>query len=218
VLVPGFTQTASSWRIDGATTLDVPVRDSFVATALALGDAGGRATYAGYSMGGRLCLRLALERPDLVDALVLVSATAGLRTDEERAARVASDEALAQSVEHDGVSAFLERWLAQPMFAGVPHDAPGLADRRSLTVDYLTHCLRVLGTGRMEPVWDRLGELTMPVLIVTGTRDAKFDAIGAEMAERITGARHVGLDGGHALPLEAPDALAATIADFVNPH
>lgn len=218
MLVPGFTQTPSSWRIAGATTLDVPLRDSFVATALALGEAGGHATYAGYSMGGRLCLRLALERPDLVERLVLVSATPGLRTDEERTARVASDEALAQSVERDGVDAFLERWLAQPMFAGVPADAPGLDDRRSLTAGHLAYCLRVLGTGTMEPVWDRLEELHMPVLVVTGTRDAKFDAIGAEMAERITGARHVRLDGGHALPLEAPEALAAVINDFVNSH
>jgi 2-succinyl-6-hydroxy-2,4-cyclohexadiene-1-carboxylate synthase len=147
-----------------------------------------------------------------------VSATPGLRTDEERTARVTSDAALAQSVERDGVDAFLERWLAQPMFAGVPADAPGVDDRRSLSAGYLAHCLRVLGTGRMEPVWDRLGELAMPVLIVTGTRDAKFDAIGAGMAQQITGARHVRLDGGHALPLEAPDALAGAIDDFVNLH
>ncbi len=132
-------------------------------------------------MGGRLCLRLALDRPDLVRGLVLVSASPGLRTDAERDARVAADEALAVDIERDGVDAFLTRWLAQPMFASIPAGRTGLAERRRLRPAYLTACLRVLGTGAMEPLWDRLAELQMPVLLVTGTRDAKFDAIGREM-------------------------------------
>ena len=86
VLVPGFTQTASSWS--GAAevvsetcdvrALDVPAPGTFAETARAIGDAGGRALYVGYSMGGRLCLRLALDRPDLVRGLVLVSASPGI--------------------------------------------------------------------------------------------------------------------------------------------
>ncbi len=64
-----------------------------------------------------------------------------------------------QSVEREGVDAFLERWLAQPLFATVPPDAPGLSERRGLSARYLAHCLRVLGAGAMEPMWDRLGEL-----------------------------------------------------------
>src|ERR1044071_3487084 len=111
-------------------------------------------------MGGRLCLRLALDYPDLVQALVLVSMSPGIVDEEARATRVAADEELARSVERDGVDAFLERWIAQPLFATVPPDAPGLADRRSLAPAYLAHCLRVLGTGTMEPMWSRLGELT----------------------------------------------------------
>ncbi len=51
---------------------------------------GGRATYVGYSMGGRLCLHLAVARPELVERLVLVSATAGIDDRGERAARRAS--------------------------------------------------------------------------------------------------------------------------------
>src|SRR4051794_39431630 len=117
VLVPGFTQTPSSWRdvaarLDDAevVTPEVPVCPTFAETALAIGDACGRARYAGYSMGGRLCLRLALERPDLVEKLVLISATPGLRSEDERAGRIASDEQLAQAVERDGVEAFIEQW------------------------------------------------------------------------------------------------------------
>ena len=93
-----------------------------------------------------------------------------MRTDAERDARVAADEALAVDIERDGVDAFLARWLAQPMFASIPAGRTGIDERRRLRPEYLTACLRVLGTGAMEPLWDRLPELEMPVLIVTGTR------------------------------------------------
>jgi 2-succinyl-6-hydroxy-2,4-cyclohexadiene-1-carboxylate synthase len=227
VLVPGFTQTATSWRgvhdvLDescAVLALDVPQRDSFDATALAIGTEGGRAVYVGYSMGGRLALRLALERPDLVQALVLVSSTAGITDEVERAVRIEADEALARSVERDGVDAFLEHWLAQPLFATVPADAPGLSDRHTLSDRYLAHCLRVLGAGAMEPMWDRLGELEMPVALVSGRADAKYEQLAFTMLERLRGhAVHVRLDGGHALPLEQPAALGDFIASFAALH
>ncbi|MDQ2825560.1 MAG: alpha/beta fold hydrolase, partial [Actinomycetota bacterium] len=90
VLVHGFTQTLRSWDPLAAVLadtfqivrVDLPghgasseVRMGFAETAAAIGDAGGQATYVGYSMGGRLCLRLAADRPDLVQALVLVGAS-----------------------------------------------------------------------------------------------------------------------------------------------
>src|SRR5688500_19543309 len=90
---------------------------SFEETAAAIGEAGGTATYVGYSMGGRLCLRLAVDRPDLVQSLVLVGASPGLADAGERAARQAADEALAAEIERTGTEAFIERWLAQPMFS-----------------------------------------------------------------------------------------------------
>jgi 2-succinyl-6-hydroxy-2,4-cyclohexadiene-1-carboxylate synthase len=227
VLVPGFTQTASSWNgvrevVDQScdvVAVDVPIRETFAATADAIAARGRRAVYVGYSMGGRLCLRLALDHPQLVRGLVLVSATPGIVDDDARAARVASDEELARSVERDGVDAFLERWLDQPLFATVPPDAPGLAERLLLPPRHLKHCLRVLGTGVMEPMWTRLGELTMPVALVTGSLDQKYDTIALQMLERIAApVAHVRLEGGHALPLEQPAVLGGFIAAFAAQH
>jgi 2-succinyl-6-hydroxy-2,4-cyclohexadiene-1-carboxylate synthase len=227
VLIPGFTQTSASWRgvqrvlepSCEVVALDVPERASLEATALSVGTRGGHALYVGYSMGGRIVLRLALERPELVRALVLVSATAGIVDASERTARVESDEALAQSLEHDGVDPFLDRWLAQPMFATVPPDASGLQERHALSASYLAHCLRVLGAGAIEPMWDRLGELEVPVALVTGRSDAKYERLANLMLERLRdGAVHVQLDGGHALPLEQPRALGAFIAAFAAEH
>ncbi len=227
VLVPGFSQTAASWRGVGriveescdVVALEVPARETFATTANALGEEGGRAVYAGYSMGGRLALRLALDRPDFVSALVLVSSTAGIADEAARRRRITSDEALARSVETYGVHAFLERWLAQPLFATVPPDAPGLRERRGLSAQYLAHCLRVLGAGAMEPMWDRLHELQMPVALVTGRADAKYEKLALAMRERMRGeVVHECLDGGHALALEQPAALGGVIASFAARH
>src|SRR6202011_6209711 len=87
------------------------------------------ACYVGYSMGGRLSLHLALERPDLVERLVLVGATAGLASPADRAARRAADEALAGRLAAEGVEAFVDWWLAQPLFAHLQAEAAGREDR-----------------------------------------------------------------------------------------
>ena len=223
VLIPGFTQTLRSWdgviqcapAID-ANAVDVPVRESFDATITALAGAAGSGVWCGYSMGGRLALATALTFPWLVDQLVLVSGSPGLRTEVERGERRAADEHLAQSALSNGTAQFLERWLGQPMFRSVPPNAPGLQDRASLTPERIAHDLRALGTGSMPNLWDRLIELIMPVVIVTGTHDTKFTAIGMQMCAAIPHARHVQLDCGHAIPLEQPQQLANILHDTHN--
>lgn len=227
VLVPGFTQTASAWdavvaRLPtdaGATPVDVPTGLGFVETAAAIGERGGRAVYAGYSMGGRLCLRLALDRPDLVRGLVLLSASPGIADDVERAARRDSDEKLAREVERDGVDAFLERWLRQPLFSTLPADAAGLDARRAgNTVATLTHALRALGAGAQEPLWDRLGELEPPFVPAAGVLDEKYVGIAFAMAERVGPDVHPVLIGGagHAAHLESPEGVASLLRRVVH--
>src|SRR5215207_6610784 len=150
VLVHGFTQTSASWgpvaerlaRRFEVVRVDLPghgrsgaVKVGFAEAAGLVGKAGGRAAYVGYSLGGRLCLRLALDRPDLVPALVLIGASPGIAEAAGRAERRAADEALAEGIERDGVAAFLDRWLAGPLFATLPEAAAGRAERLANTAD-----------------------------------------------------------------------------------
>lgn len=224
VLVHGFTQTAVSWRPVAerlghrfdVVRPELPghgaaagLRLTFEAAAAAIGDAGGRATYVGYSMGGRLCLRLALDRPDLVAALVLVGASPGLADATERARRREADERLAAEIERDGTAAFLERWLAQPLFASLQPAPDDVAARRRNPPEGLAAALRSLGTGVQEPLWDRLAELAMPVLLVAGEGDPKFAALAERMAAAIGPNATVALvpGTGHAAHLERPDAF-----------
>ena len=217
VFVPGFTQRAGSWsrgveRLPAdveAMALDVPDDLDFVSTAHALGEEGGRAAYVGYSMGGRLCLQLALDRPELVAGLVLVSASPGIADPTERSARRSSDEQLALDIERDGVDAFLERWLAQPLFASLPSDAAGVDDRRHNTVARLAHQLRGLGQGAQASLWPRLHELHLRAQLVVGGLDTKYTRLAVQMASEMQQARVSTVAGvGHAVHLEQPDAVA----------
>jgi 2-succinyl-6-hydroxy-2,4-cyclohexadiene-1-carboxylate synthase len=169
---------------------------------------------AGYSMGGRLALALALRRPERVARLVLVSASPGLADASERAARRAADEALAERIEAVGCEAFAREWAAQPLFAGQSAEVAALAHADRLRRSAAEHAaqLRGLGTGVMPPLWDRLGALAMPVTLVVGERDAKYRAIAERMAERLPDGEIVVVTGaGHAAALEAPEAVAEAI-------
>ncbi len=181
-----------------------------------VGDAGGPADYVGYSMGGRLCLHLAVAHPDVVRRLVLVSTTAGIEDPAERATRRQSDDQLAASIERDGVDAFLDRWLALPLFATLPRDAASLDDRRRNTIAGLASSLRLAGAGSQEPLWEQLSELTMPVLVVAGARDDKYVAIGRRMSELIPQATFEVIEGaGHAVHLEQPDVFAGLLEGWL---
>ena len=85
-----------------------------------IADQGGEATYLGYSMGARFCLHVALANPELVRGLVLLGGTAGIEDPAEREQRRQQDLATAARIERDGLEAFLDDWLAQPLFAGLP--------------------------------------------------------------------------------------------------
>ena len=225
VLVHGFTQTGRSWdavadhlAVDHEiVAVDAPghggsaaIEADLPAGAERLGVTGGRATYVGYSMGGRLCLHLAVARPDLVERLVLVSATGGIDDPGERQARRDADESLAATIERDGLEPFLQRWVAQPMFAGLPD--PDLDDRRRNTGAGLAASLRLAGTGTQQPLWPQLPVLDVPVLLVAGAHDAKFVAAAERMAgllPRPTLA--VVADAGHTVHLEQPAAFLAVL-------
>ena len=229
----GFSQTRQSWRrtvaaLGGryrAVAPDLPGHGSaadrrpasFAACAAyvrALAD--GPITLVGYSMGGRIALHTAFVFPGSVSRLVLVGASPGIADAAERAARRRADDELADRIEAIGVEAFVREWSGQELFAGQDERvmAAANADRLRNRADGLAAALRGLGTGVMEPLWDRLGSLSIPVTLVVGERDSKFAAIAERMAGAMRDARLVVVAGaGHAVHLERPNEVAAAITD-----
>lgn len=232
VLLHGFTQTGASWapvarrleRRHRVVTIDAPGHGTSVAVdtdlvtgADLIGQAGGRAAYVGYSMGGRFALHLALARPDLVTRLVLISTTAGIDDPGQRAARRQSDGDLAERIERDGVEAFLKWWLARPLFATLPAAAAALETRLANTPAGLASSLRRAGTGTQEPLWGRLASLAMPVLVVAGQLDDAYLERGRRLVNGIgENATFCPVPGaGHSVHLEAPDTLADALEEFL---
>ncbi len=236
VFLHGFTQTHHHWHAgalalaerlgtDPALTfVDLPghglsARDTtpIADGAAAAADLAGPGTYVGYSMGGRFALLAALARPDLVERLVLVGATAGIDDAADRAARRSLDEDRADRLERVGAEQFLDEWLAAPMFAGLPADADALEHRRRNTTAGLATSLRSAGTGSQPTVWSRLRDIDAPALVLAGEHDGKFVDIGRRLAAALPEATFVEIpDAGHAAPMESPHAAVDVISAWLT--
>jgi 2-succinyl-6-hydroxy-2,4-cyclohexadiene-1-carboxylate synthase len=172
-----------------------------------------RFALCGYSLGGRVALHVALAAPERVARLVLIGVNPGIEDEGERATRRRSDRALADDLERRPYEEFIERWRTQPLFAADPPAVGALAreDQRRNRPDALAAVMRGLGTGTMQPLWDRLPELAMPVTVLAGERDGKFVALGRRMVELLPAGELLLAPGGHGLPLENPAAIAQAL-------
>ncbi len=230
VFVHGFTQTANSWKPIAerfvarglqAVIVDLPghggsaaVRADLRRTADMVAQLGGTGTYVGYSLGGRVCLHLALMYPHVVKSLVLIGAHPGIADADERMARREADDALAEHLLEVGVEPFLTEWMANPLFGGFDTGAADRADRLRNTSEGLAASLRMAGTGEQGSLWPRLRELNMPVLALAGEHDAKFAAIAEQIATAVPSGRWQLVPGAHhAAHLQHPDAVEQAVAD-----
>ena len=153
---------------------------------------------------------------------MLESASPGIDDPAERAARVESDRALAESIERDGLEAFVDRWEALPLFATqarLPDDVRRRLREQRLRnrMTGLASSLRGMGAGAQEPAFARLGDLAMPVLLIAGDEDAKYRELARAMGGRIRQARAEIVEGaGHAVHLEHSAAFAALVKEFLG--
>jgi 2-succinyl-6-hydroxy-2,4-cyclohexadiene-1-carboxylate synthase len=170
---------------------------------------------AGYSMGGRIAVHAALALGERLERLVLISASPGLADAAERAARREADEQLAERIERLEIDEFAREWARTPVLGGLPPEvlAAVHADRLRSTPAGLARALRGLGTGALPSVWERLGELALPVTLIAGERDQKFRQIAERMSERLPAARmQIVAGAGHAVHLEMPERVGEIIA------
>jgi 2-succinyl-6-hydroxy-2,4-cyclohexadiene-1-carboxylate synthase len=232
VLLHGFTHSGASWqrvatalgeryrplapdiRGHASAAAQTPVSlEAVLADLAAL--APPRLCLAGYSMGGRIALHAALTLAPRVQRLVLIGASPGLADPIERAQRRDADERLAAEIESSNIEAFAQRWARTPVLAGLPADvaAEVHADRLRGTPAGLARALRGLGTGALPSLWERLGELTMPVTLIVGERDEKYREIAERMGAALPRATvEVVAEAGHAVHLEAPKRVAQLLA------
>jgi pimeloyl-ACP methyl ester carboxylesterase len=176
-----------------------------------------RASVVGASMGGGIALDFALERPELVEALVLVAPGVGGddTPDDERTARLLGEsEAAFEAGNRDrAVEIALEVWCplrTDPEVDRLIHDVA--IDNKD--VDGFDWSL----SRRLDPpAAGRLDEVRVPTLVIAGREDAQvMGVICDKLAAGIPGARKAVIDGADHLPnLRRPQEFDRLILDFL---
>jgi pimeloyl-ACP methyl ester carboxylesterase len=173
-----------------------------------------RVRLAGVSMGGMVALQLALDRPELVSSLAVVSTAAAASRVAGRW-RVPASRLAAAFMSETTFYHFYRRWgpvLVGSSFFASPRDAAHLwtdpMSRRKMK-----DLLRAVSTF---DVTRRLHGLRAPTLVVQGTQDLVFVREAAvELVEAIPDAQLVSVDGaGHFAFLTHQETVRAALERF----
>lgn len=198
---------------------------SFAADVLAVADAleWPRFTLVGHSMGGAVAQRIAIEHPDRIDALVLMSTFHGpLAVDPglialgvaivDQGGMPALAHALAARREADPAAAAARQRMeeARPGYAAWAHDK-------------LVACSAEMWKTMVHrfPEWadtlPAMAAVQLPILVVVGSEDETMRAQCEELAAAIPGARLKVLGGvRHSPHMEAPERCLAVLREFLH--
>jgi pimeloyl-ACP methyl ester carboxylesterase len=181
-----------------------------------------RAYLMGCSMGGGACMNFALEYPQRADALIMVgSAPVGFSYGEWSPSPL--DEQMEDAYSKGDLDRVNE--IGMCIFVDGRGRTPDQVDPMLRSKIYnmnriALHNERALGKDipLATVATDRLGELTLPVLIVTGNLDEEYIAKAADfMVENISGARKVVMsDTAHLPNMELPQQFNTLVQDFLN--
>ena len=171
----------------------------------------------GYSMGGRLALHALLKKDHPWQAAVIVSAHPGLETETERAERRAADAAWATQALAGDWQKFLTAWNAQPVLGDASMRDPQASGRLIMRRREIARSFVDWSLGVQQPLWDRLHEITIPVLWIAGENDPKFLALAQRAVSSMPNASLAIAPGaGHRVPWEAESWSADQVARFLK--
>lgn len=176
----------------------------------------------GYSMGGRAALNFSLNHPEKIKVLILESASAGIENEDERKARIISDEQLAEFIETHTMEKFVNKWMEMDIFKSLKRlpeeklQKLKIAKLQNSKIG-LANSLRGFGTGRMPFLGDKLSACNFSVLLISGELDEKFKKINKELVIKFPDAKHKIISGaGHNVHLENPEKFIESVNPFLS--
>lgn len=176
-----------------------------------------RCDLLGVSMGGAVALNFALDRPDRVRRLVLVSpGLVGWEWSDPWRARWAAVVETARAGDLDGAR---ELWWRHPLFATARANPAAAGLLRQAIMAYSgRHWVEPDGEAPAASDVDRLHQLQPPTLLLTGALDlAEFRLIADLIAAAIPHLRRCDLPGaGHLPHLERPEAFVREVTEFLD--
>ena len=176
----------------------------------------------GYSLGARLAILTAAQRPDGVAGLILIGAQRGIMDPSERARRREQDEQWLEILRKSGAATFAREWEDQGIIATQHRTPPPWGERlrgrrRMLQPEAVASCLELCGPGAMEPLDGALARYTGPIHLLHGAEDQPYQDHAARWARiypRIS--VHAVPHAGHAPHLEHPEGCAELIRQIMN--
>lgn len=174
------------------------------------------AVLLGYSLGGRLAMHALLACPGRWAAAVLVAAHPGGDEQPEREETRRRDAAWAERCRRDPWETLLGDWDGLAVFGGRPNPAP--RDPGALGRERCARTFEQFSRAEQADLRPLLAAADLPpVLYVTGGEDARYGALGDELARRVPGLRHERIAGaGHRVPWERPSEFARVVAGFLG--
>jgi pimeloyl-ACP methyl ester carboxylesterase len=174
--------------------------------------------FAGLSMGGFIGMRLAARRPELLRSLILMETSA----DAEPAENIPRYRQLGAIARYVGLRPVAGR-VMPVMFGETFLTEPKRATERKLWQTRMAGnnrqgILRALkGVIERKPIYDELGRVSLPTLILVGDEDvATVPAKAQRIHEAIAGSRLVTIPhAGHTSSVEQPEAVTAAIEEFL---
>jgi pimeloyl-ACP methyl ester carboxylesterase len=175
------------------------------------------AAVVGCSLGGRVALELAVERPDLVERLVLVNtALPGWEWSEEVRRANAEEDAALERGDLDAAADANLFWVGADATEEVRGLVRAMAKRSFELILPVADDVEPVPVE--PPVQERLGEIRVPTLIVVGADDVRDMAEIADVLEReLPDTRRETIEGAAHLPsLERPEELNRLLLDFLR--
>jgi 3-oxoadipate enol-lactonase/4-carboxymuconolactone decarboxylase len=171
-----------------------------------------RAVVCGISLGGMIALRLALQAPQRLTALICACSSAQMNA-QAWARRI-------DTVRTQGMAAIadvvMQRFFADGFRGAHPELCTSVRTALlAMSADGYAGCAAAV---RDLDLADRLGAITAPTLVISGRHDIStpFTGHGERILDAIAGARHVSVNAAHLACVEAPAAFAAAVCGFVT--
>ena len=222
VLVPGLGSDEAVWRpvierladVAACTVAETRLDDSIEAIAArVLASAPPRFALAGLSMGGYICFEIMRQAPERVTRLALFDTSARPDSPEQSAGRRAAVAALDKAP-----MAVLARHSLPTLVADDAADeVKDAVVAMSVRVDSEAYARQQAVNIARPDSRPTLATIAVPTIVVVGERDTLTPrALAAEMAAGIPGAvLHEVPGAGHLVPIEAPNAAAALMRDWL---
>jgi pimeloyl-ACP methyl ester carboxylesterase len=184
----------------------------------------GPVTLIGVSLGGAVAMETTIARPDLVSRLIVVAP--GLRgfemSDETKAGWAEEEAALERGDVDEAVEVNLRMWVDGPSRSPAEVDAEvrrkvGEMQRRAIEI-----YLEAGEEGEQQPLvedWgDRLGEISVPTLVLVGDLDRpEMLEIAERLEAEIPDARRETIAGtAHVPSMERPDEFDRLVLEFLE--